>query len=100
MLAFVVCMLQWVVFFYFLTFIAWKISLSIDHCEITPLQPILYPSGAVEGKFHYGTAFGGDKVQLLSQILSDHGFNYLGKDCLTSGITGWDGLFTTTYGLF
>ena len=44
--------------------------------------------GAIEGKFHYGTAFGGDKVEDLSQILVDHGFNYAGKDCLTSGITG------------
>lgn len=45
-------------------------------------------AGAVEGKFHYGTAFGGDKVEDLSKVLVDHGFNYAGKDCLTSGITG------------
>nr|CAB3265030.1 DNA-directed RNA polymerase III subunit RPC2 [Phallusia mammillata] len=45
-------------------------------------------AGAVEAKFHYGTAFGGDNVEVLSKVLSDHGFNYLGKDCLTSGITG------------
>ncbi|CAK8685076.1 unnamed protein product [Clavelina lepadiformis] len=45
-------------------------------------------AGAVEGKFHYGTAFGGDKVEDLSQILVDHGYNFAGKDCLTSGITG------------
>lgn len=45
-------------------------------------------AGVLEGKFHYGTAFGGDKVEEMSRILIKHGFNYLGKDCLTSGITG------------
>ncbi|ESO92257.1 hypothetical protein LOTGIDRAFT_233244 [Lottia gigantea] len=45
-------------------------------------------AGVLEGKFHYGTAFGGDKVADLSQVLVDHGFNYLGKDYVTSGITG------------
>ena len=34
------------------------------------------------------TAFGGDKVCDISQDLIKHGFNYLGKDYLTSGITG------------
>jgi DNA-directed RNA polymerase III subunit RPC2 len=36
----------------------------------------------------YGTAFGGDKIVDLSQVLIDKGFNYLGKDILTSGLTG------------
>nr|XP_009861326.2 DNA-directed RNA polymerase III subunit RPC2 [Ciona intestinalis] len=45
-------------------------------------------AGAIGGKFHYGTAFGGDKVEDLSQVLTDNGYNYVGKDCLTSGITG------------
>lgn len=45
-------------------------------------------AGVLEGKFHYGTAFGGDKIQDISQILIKHGFNYLGKDYITSGITG------------
>uniref|UniRef100_A0A915HX80 DNA-directed RNA polymerase subunit beta n=1 Tax=Romanomermis culicivorax TaxID=13658 RepID=A0A915HX80_ROMCU len=45
-------------------------------------------AGVMAGKFHYGTAFGGDKVADFSEILIKHGFNYLGKDCLTSGITG------------
>ncbi|XP_048258371.1 DNA-directed RNA polymerase III subunit RPC2-like [Haliotis cracherodii] len=45
-------------------------------------------AGVLEGKFHYGTAFGGDKVTDLSEVLVDHGFNYLGKDYVTSGITG------------
>ena len=38
--------------------------------------------------FSYGTAFGGDKIVDLSKVLIDKGFNYLGKDILTSGLTG------------
>ena len=38
--------------------------------------------------FSYGTAFGGDKIVDLSQVLIDRGFNYLGKDYVTSGLTG------------
>lgn len=34
-------------------------------------------------------AFGGDKVMDLSADLIRHGFNYLGKDYVTSGITGY-----------
>ncbi|CAF3552571.1 unnamed protein product [Rotaria socialis] len=45
-------------------------------------------AGVLEGKFHYGTAFGGDKIVDLSKVLIDKGFNYLGKDVLTSGLTG------------
>ena len=45
-------------------------------------------AGVLEGSFHYGTAFGGDKVEDVSKVLIEHGFNYAGKDCLTSGITG------------
>jgi len=45
-------------------------------------------AGVLEGKFHDGTAFGGDKVGDLSSILIKHGYNYLGKDYVTSGITG------------
>ena len=45
-------------------------------------------AGVLEGKFHYGTAFGGDKIVDLSKVLIDKGFNYLGKDILTSGLTG------------
>eukprot|EP01097_Dermamoeba_algensis_P004902 TRINITY_DN3142_c0_g2_i1.p1 TRINITY_DN3142_c0_g2~~TRINITY_DN3142_c0_g2_i1.p1 ORF type:complete len:220 (-),score=33.02 TRINITY_DN3142_c0_g2_i1:39-698(-) len=45
-------------------------------------------AGVLEGKMHYGTAFGGDSVQMLSSILIQNGYNYSGKDMLTSGITG------------
>ncbi|XP_067951989.1 DNA-directed RNA polymerase III subunit RPC2-like isoform X2 [Watersipora subatra] len=45
-------------------------------------------AGVLDGQFHYGTAFGGSKVEDVSEALVTHGFNYLGKDYLTSGITG------------
>ncbi len=45
-------------------------------------------AGVLDGKFHYGTAFGGDRVADVSEDLIRHGFNYAGKDYLTSGITG------------
>ena len=45
-------------------------------------------AGVLDGKFHYGTAFTGDKVEDVSADLIKHGFNYAGKDYLTSGITG------------
>ncbi len=45
-------------------------------------------AGVLEGKFHDGTAFAGDKVEDLYEVLIRHGYNYLGKDYVTSGITG------------
>ena len=45
-------------------------------------------AGVLHGKLQYGTAFGGSKVDDVSQMLIDRGFNYSGKDYLTSGITG------------
>ena len=49
-------------------------------------------TAALSGKFHYGTPFSGDKIEDISEILSQYGFSGLGKDVLTSGKTGW--LFT------
>jgi DNA-directed RNA polymerase III subunit RPC2 len=45
-------------------------------------------AGVMRGTFEYGTAFGGSKVEDMSRILIEHGFNYAGKDYLTSGVTG------------
>jgi len=45
-------------------------------------------AGVLEGKFHYGTAFGGSKVVDVCETLVQNGFNYAGKDYITSGITG------------
>ncbi|KAI8070852.1 DNA-directed RNA polymerase III subunit RPC2 [Gongronella butleri] len=45
-------------------------------------------AGVLAGKLQYGTAFGGSKVEDMSRILIENGFNYSGKDYVTSGITG------------
>lgn len=45
-------------------------------------------AGVLEGKFHYGTAFGGNTIEEMSELLVKHDFSYLGKDYVTSGITG------------
>lgn len=45
-------------------------------------------AGLMEGKFHYGTAFGGSKVKDVCAELEKHGFNYHGKDVFYSGLTG------------
>jgi len=45
-------------------------------------------AGVLAGKLQYGTAFGGSKVEDMSKILIENGFNYSGKDYVTSGITG------------
>ena len=46
----------------------------------------------------YGTAFGGSKVEDMSEILVKNGFSYTGKDYLTSGITGEAHQFYTFFG--
>lgn len=45
-------------------------------------------AGVFEGKFRYGTAFGGDHVDVCAEQLVRNGFNYNGKDMFYSGITG------------
>lgn len=50
-------------------------------------------AGVLDGRFAYGTAFGepygsADTVTACSEALIRRGYNYAGKDYLTSGITG------------
>ena len=45
-------------------------------------------AGVITGELQYGTAFGGSKVEDMSALLVENGYNYAGKDTLTSGITG------------
>ncbi|EHN00152.1 Ret1p [Saccharomyces cerevisiae x Saccharomyces kudriavzevii VIN7] len=45
-------------------------------------------AGVMNGTLEYGTCFGGSKLEDMSKILVDQGFNYSGKDMLYSGITG------------
>lgn len=52
------------------------------------LELVSGKAGVMAGELQYGTAFGGSKVEDMSDILLRNGFNYSGKDFLTSGITG------------
>eukprot|EP01083_Nonionella_stella_P158427 515709_1 len=52
------------------------------------IELIAGKAGVLTGKFKYGTAFGGDKVKDVCEILVNQGFSYSGKDYITSGITG------------
>ena len=45
-------------------------------------------AGVITGELQYGTAFGGSKVEDMSRLLVENGYNYAGKETLTSGITG------------
>ena len=45
-------------------------------------------AGVLNGTLEYGTCFGGSKLEDMSKILVENGFNYSGKDMLYSGITG------------
>eukprot|EP00357_Protocruzia_adherens_P000145 CAMPEP_0115006360 /NCGR_PEP_ID=MMETSP0216-20121206/20456_1 /TAXON_ID=223996 /ORGANISM="Protocruzia adherens, Strain Boccale" /LENGTH=203 /DNA_ID=CAMNT_0002372933 /DNA_START=147 /DNA_END=758 /DNA_ORIENTATION=+ len=45
-------------------------------------------SALFDGHLKYGTAFGGNSIEEVSKVLVKNGFNYSGKDSLTSGITG------------
>lgn len=52
------------------------------------LELVTGKAGVLSGNFGYGTAFGGSPVDEMMKILTERGFNYGGKDYLTSGITG------------
>lgn len=43
----------------------------------------------LKGNCSFFTAFGGSKVKDVCETLVQHGFNYQGKDFVTSGITGY-----------
>jgi len=52
------------------------------------IELIAGKSGVLHGKHGYGTVFGGTPVDECSRMLVEKGFNYQGKDYVTSGITG------------
>lgn len=52
------------------------------------LELVSGKAGVLDGSLQYGTCFGGSKLEDMSKILVDKGFNYSGKDMLYSGITG------------
>lgn len=45
-------------------------------------------AGLYHGRLCDASAFGGDRVEDISEVLVENGFNYAGKDVLTSVITG------------
>jgi DNA-directed RNA polymerase III subunit RPC2 len=45
-------------------------------------------AGVLDGTLQYGTCFGGSKLEDMSRILIENGYNYSGKDMLYSGVTG------------
>ncbi|KAI4135010.1 MAG: hypothetical protein LQ347_001045 [Umbilicaria vellea] len=52
------------------------------------LELVSGKAGVMSGNLQFGTAFGGSKVEDMAEILIENGFNYSGKDFVTSGITG------------
>lgn len=45
-------------------------------------------SAFIKGTYHDGTAFGGTTIEEITEIMLAKGYNYHGKEVLTSGITG------------
>lgn len=45
-------------------------------------------AGLCHGQIHDGSAFAGDTIEEVSEVLIKSGYNYRGKDYITSGITG------------
>lgn len=45
-------------------------------------------SAIIKGTLHDGTAFGGTTIDEMTQIMHEYGYNYHGKEVMTSGITG------------
>lgn len=52
------------------------------------LELISGKANMMNGTFGDATAFAGDKIEDISEMLVKYGYNYTGKDVLTSGITG------------
>jgi len=52
------------------------------------LELVCGKAALLEGRFGDATIFGGDPIEEISKVLVSKGFNYAGKDILTSGITG------------
>eukprot|EP01070_Trichotokara_eunicae_P004727 Trichotokara_eunicae@DN412_c0_g1_i1.p1 len=52
------------------------------------LELIAGKSALLDGRFKYGTAFGGTTAKEIGSILMQKGFHYSGKEYLQSGITG------------
>lgn len=77
------------VVFFFFPFIFLFVCVCVLLCQVGKLIELLAgKAGVLDGRFHYGTAFGGSKVKDVCEDLIRYGYNYQGKDYVTSGITG------------
>lgn len=66
-----------------------SVCVCVWFCQVGKLIELLAgKAGVLDGRFHYGTAFGGSKVKDVCEDLIRYGYNYQGKDYVTSGITG------------
>lgn len=52
------------------------------------IEMVAGKAGVLAGNIHDGSAFAGDSIESVSNVLIQHGYNYRGKDYMTSGITG------------
>ncbi|KAF7456979.1 DNA-directed RNA polymerase III RPC2 [Cryptosporidium felis] len=52
------------------------------------LELISSKASVLDGKYRYGTAFGGTPLEESARCLVENGFHYSGKEYLTSGTTG------------
>ena len=52
------------------------------------IELIAGKAALMDGKFKYGTAFSGDRVEDIGKILTSNGYSLTGKDFLYSGLTG------------
>jgi len=52
------------------------------------LELVCGKAALLEGRFGDGSIFGGHPIEEISRVLVSKGFNYSGKDLVTSGITG------------
>lgn len=75
------------------------IEINVDFCDNNDMKMTLIPNSRIQIRnlrvshssvllFFFLAAFGGDKVEDVCNALVEKGFNYVGKEFVTSGITG------------
>jgi DNA-directed RNA polymerase III subunit RPC2 len=62
--------------------------LPFRSCVGKMIELVAGKAGLCHGKIHDGSAFAGDTIEEVSAALIKSGYNYRGKDYITSGITG------------
>jgi len=70
-------------------FLPRRCACSFDSSQVGKLMELVgAKEGVLNGRFNYGTAFSGTDVRQVCENLVKVGYNYGGKDYVTSGITG------------